>query len=254
MNALNELANSDDLMSSEKERIRKMSKSMRVYINSDFDKRIFNTPGELFPESDITQLDVGVFGSDGYESKLVVAFASLVNDINRIAEKNQFSARPIFLLIDEAHLFTKHPLIISWILKMVKMWRKWGVWVWFATPSLKDYTDAASSMFDTIEWIICLKIKKSEAAELAKLIDMTDEQKKLIASINGAKGQYKEGVVISDQLSTLFRSVSMPLALALAMTEQSEKAIRQKIMQEKSCSEMEAAYRIADDILQARTL
>jgi hypothetical protein len=39
----------------------------------------------------------------------------------------------------------------------------------------------------------------------------------------------------------------MPLALALAMTEQSEKAIRQKIMQEKSCSEMEAAYRIADD-------
>jgi glutaminase len=31
-----------------------------------------------------------------------------------------------------------------------------------------------------------------------------------------------------------FRSVSMPLALALAMTEQSEKAIRQKIMQEKS--------------------
>jgi hypothetical protein len=35
-----------------------------------------------------------------------------------------------------------------------------------------------------------------------------------------------QSVVISDQLSTLFRSVSMPLALALAMTEQSEKAIR----------------------------
>jgi type IV secretory pathway VirB4 component len=207
----------------------------KIYINSDFDKRIFNTPGKLFPESDITQLDVGVFGSDGYESKLVVAFASLVNDINRIAEKNQFSGRPIFLLIDEAHLFTKHPLIISWILKMVKMWRKWGVWVWFATPSLKDYTDAASSMFDTIEWIICLKIKKSEAAELAKLINMTDEQKELIASINGAR-QYKEGVVISDQLSTLFRSVSMPLALALAMTEQSEKAIRQEIMQKNTQS------------------
>ncbi len=253
INALNELADSDDLTNSEKERIRKMAKSMRVYINSDFDKRIFNTSGELFPESDITQLDVGVFGSDGYESKLVVAFASLVNDINRIAEKNQFSGRPIFLLIDEAHLFTKHPLIISWILKMVKMWRKWGVWVWFATPSLKDYTEAASSMFDTIEWIICLKIKKSEAEELAKLVDMTDEQKKLIASISGAKGQYKEGVVISDQLSTLFRSVSMPLALALAMTEQSEKATRQKIMEKNNCNEMEAAYMIADEILQTRT-
>jgi hypothetical protein len=99
VNALNELADSNDLMGSEKERIRKMSKSMRVYINSDFDKRIFNTPGKLFPESDITQLDVGVFGSDGGESKLVVAFASLVNDINRIAEKNQFSGRPIFFFL-----------------------------------------------------------------------------------------------------------------------------------------------------------
>jgi hypothetical protein len=47
VNALNELADSNDLMGSEKERIRKMSKSMRVYINSDFDKRIFNTPGKL---------------------------------------------------------------------------------------------------------------------------------------------------------------------------------------------------------------
>jgi conjugative transfer ATPase len=253
INALYELAKSENLLDNEKERIRKMAKSMRVYITSEFDKRIFNTPGQLFPESDITQLDVGIFGSDGYESKLVVAFASLINDINRIAEQNEFSDRPIFLLIDEAHLFTKHPLIISWILKMVKMWRKWGVWVWFATPSLKDYTDAASSMFDTIEWIICLKVKKSEAQALAELIDITDEQKELIASIGSSKGQYKEGVVISDQLSTLFRSVSMPLALSLAMTEQSEKAVRQKIMQSNNCNEMQAAYQIADDILHSRT-
>lgn len=252
INALNQLANDNDLLDNEKQRIRKMAKSMRVYINSAFDKRIFNASGHLFPESDITQLDVGIFGSDGYESKLVVAFASLINDINRLAEQNQFSGRPIFLLIDEAHLFTKHPLIISWILKMVKMWRKWGVWVWFATPSLADYTDAASSMFDTIEWIICLKIKKSEALRLAKLIDITKEQKALIASIGSSKGQYKEGVVISDQLSTLFRSVSMPLALSLAMTEQDEKAMRQTIMQEHHCNEMQAAYRVADEILRAR--
>ena len=255
INALSELANNNSKLSDiEKERIRNMAKSMRVYINSEFDKSIFNTSGELFPESDITQLDVGIFGSDGYESKLVVAFASLVNDINRIAEKNQFSGRPIFLLIDEAHLFTKNPLIISWILKMVKMWRKWGVWVWFATPSLDDYAGAASSMFDTIEWIICLKIKKSEATKLAKLIDLSDEQKALIASVGGAKGQYKEGVVISDNISALFRSVSMPLALALAMTEQDEKAIRQKIMKRDNCSEMQAAYSIADDILKTRNM
>lgn len=45
----------------------------------------------------------------------------------------------------------------------------------------------------------------------------------------------------------------MPLALSLAMTEQSEKATRQKIMREHNCNEMEAAYMIADEILKTRT-
>jgi hypothetical protein len=40
----------------------------------------------------------------------------------------------------------------------------------------------------------------------------------------------------------------------MTMTEQSEKAIRQEIMQKNDCNEMEAAYMIADDILQTRTL
>jgi hypothetical protein len=74
----------------------------------------------------------------------------------------------------------------------------------------------------------------------------------LIASISASKGQYKEGVVISDQLSTLFRSVSMPLALSLAMTEQDEKAMRQAIMQKHHCNEMQAAYLVANEILRAR--
>jgi hypothetical protein len=41
----------------------------------------------------------------------------------------------------------------------------------------------------------------------------------------------------------------MPLALSLAMTEQDEKAMRQTIMQEHHCNEMQAAYRVADEIL-----
>jgi hypothetical protein len=44
----------------------------------------------------------------------------------------------------------------------------------------------------------------------------------------------------------------MPLALSLAMTEQDEKAMRQTIMQKHNCNEMQAAYLVADEILQAR--
>jgi hypothetical protein len=46
----------------------------------------------------------------------------------------------------------------------------------------------------------------------------------------------------------LFRSVPPPLSLALAMTEKHEKAERGKIMRERGCSELEAAYAVAERI------
>jgi len=54
--------------------------------------------------------------------------------------------------------------------------------------------------------------------------------------------------VLSDKLEALFRSVPPPLSLALAMTEKHEKAERAEIMRERGCSELEAAYGVAERI------
>jgi hypothetical protein len=47
----------------------------------------------------------------------------------------------------------------------------------------------------------------------------------------------------------LFRNVPPRLALALAMTEQAEKAERQRIMKQLGCSEVEAAMHIAEQMI-----
>lgn len=52
------MSHAKDLFDTEKSRIRNMCKAMKVFINTDFANSIFNTEGELFPERDITQLDV----------------------------------------------------------------------------------------------------------------------------------------------------------------------------------------------------
>jgi hypothetical protein len=55
-------------------------------------------------------------------------------------------------------------------------------------------------------------------------------------------------VVLSDKLEALFRRVPAPFSLALAMTEKHEKAERAEVMRERECSELEAAYVVAERI------
>ncbi len=61
-------------------------------------------------------------------------------------------------------------------------------------------------------------------------------------------GKYTEGVILADKLQALFRNVPPPLALALAMTEKHEKNQRAAIMAEYHCSELEAAFKVAEMI------
>ncbi|MNW15649.1 hypothetical protein D3C71_2142260 [compost metagenome] len=58
--------------------------------------------------------------------------------------------------------------------------------------------------------------------------------------------------MLSKKLETLFRAVPPSLYLALAMTEPEEKAERWTLMQENGCSELEAAFQVAERIDQAR--
>ncbi|MDE0249457.1 MAG: hypothetical protein OXK72_00405, partial [Gammaproteobacteria bacterium] len=70
-------------------------------------------------------------------------------------------------------------------------------------------------------------------------------QRNLLLSARKEPGKYVEGVVLSDQMEALFRSVPPPLTLALAMTEKHEKAERAAIMRERGCTELEAVHEMA---------
>ena len=59
-------------------------------------------------------------------------------------------------------------------------------------------------------------------------------------------------MVLSKNLETLFRVVPPSLYLALAMTEPEEKAERWMLMQAHNCSELEAAFSMAERIDKTR--
>jgi conjugative transfer ATPase len=211
----------------------------------------FNRPGTRWPEADVTLLEMGILAREGYEDQLTVAYISMMSHINDLVERHQHDARPTLVVTDEGHIITTNPLLARYVVKITKMWRKLGAWFWIATQNLEDFPDASRKMLNMMEWWLCLVMPKEEVEQIARFKELSDVQRSLLLSARKEPGKYVEGVVLSDNLEALFRSVPPPLSLALAMTEKHEKAERAAIMRERGCSELEAVYVIAERMVES---
>jgi len=236
---------SPDYADKRRERAQDMADAMALYCSGTAG-HFFNRVGKAWPEADVTILEMGILANEGYEDQLALGFMGLMNQINGVVEREQYDSRPTFVLGDEAHLITTNPLLAIFLVKIVKMWRKLGAWLWLATQNLEDFPDAAKKLLNMFEWWIAMVCPKEEIEQISRFKDLSDEQKGMLRAARKEPGKYTEGVVLSDNLQCLFRNVPPSLALALAMTEKHEKQQRSQIMQEQHCSELEAVFAVAD--------
>ncbi|MAZ86148.1 MAG: conjugative transfer ATPase [Cellvibrionaceae bacterium] len=245
VNALNKLAADESSTPKRQERARDMADAMALYCSGTAG-HFFNRVGKAWPEADVTIMEMGLLANEGYEDQLALGFMGLMNQINGVVEREQYDHRPTFVLGDEAHLITTNPLLAIFLVKIVKMWRKLGAWLWLATQNLEDFPDAAKKLLSMFEWWIAMVCPKEEIEQISRFKDLTEEQKGMLRAARKEPGNYTEGVVLSDNLQCLFRNVPPPLALALAMTEKHEKQQRAEIMKSRHCSELEAVFAVAD--------
>lgn len=232
-------------------RVLEMAEAMDLFCQG-LDGELFNRPGTPWPEADITIVDLATFAREGYNAQLSIAYLSLLNTVNNIAERDQFLGRPIINVTDEGHIITKNPLLAPYVVKITKMWRKLGAWFWLATQNLDDLPKAAEPMLNMIEWWICLSMPPDEVEKIARFRELSPAQKTLMMSARKEAGKYCEGVVLSKSMEALFRAVPPSLYLAMAMTEPEEKAARFNLMQECGISELDAAIRVAENIDRSR--
>ncbi|TFA85146.1 conjugative transfer ATPase [Pseudomonas sp. LAIL14HWK12:I2] len=232
-------------------RVLEMAEAMDLFCQG-LDGELFNRTGTPWPEADITIVDLATFAREGYNAQLSIAYLSLLNTVNNIAERDQFLGRPIINVTDEGHIITKNPLLAPYVVKITKMWRKLGAWFWLATQNLDDLPKAAEPMLNMIEWWICLSMPPDEVEKIARFRELNPAQKALMMSARKESGKYCEGVVLSKSMEALFRAVPPSLYLAMAMTEPEEKAARFKLMQEFGINELDAAMRMAENIDLAR--
>ena len=249
--AFHAMAADPELVPEAGQRLREMGDAMGLFCDG-FAGEMFNRDGAVWPEADVTLVDLAYFAREGYEAHLAIAVVSLLNVVNNLAERDQRSDREIVVAIDEAHIVTTHPLLCPYLVKIVKMWRKLGAWLWLATQNLEDFPGAAKRLLNMIEWWICLVMPKEEVQEMQRFRDVSDAQRELLLSATKADLQYTEGVVMSRRFETLFRVVPPSPVLAMVQTERHEKARRARIQEERGCTEVEAAWHVAAEIDEAR--
>jgi conjugative transfer ATPase len=250
-NALRERSSDTALPESRRARLLEMADAMDMLCQG-LDGEMFNRPGTPWPEADITIVDLATFAREGYNAQLSIAYISLINTVNNIAERDQFLGRPIINVTDEGHIITKNPLLAPYVVKITKMWRKLGAWFWLATQNLDDLPSAAEPMLSMIEWWICLSMPPDEVEKVARFRELNAAQKALMLSARKEAGKFSEGVILSKSMEVLFRAVPPSLYLAMAMTEPEEKAERYELMQQHNVSELEAAFMVAEKIDRAR--
>ena len=227
--------------------------SARYFLDGPRDA-LFNQPGTLWPEVDVTIVDLGKIATqEDYKDMLALSFIGLMNTIQSDAEKRRGSGRQSITLIDEGHVTTTNPMLADYLTKGSKMWRKWGLWLWLATQNLADYPDESEKMLNMMEFWLCLRMPKKEIDEISRFKALTDEDKSLLLQARKEARKYAEGVMLSENDPALLRIVPPALALALAQTEEEEVAVRHSILEELGLdNELDAVYEIERRIIEAR--
>ncbi len=251
--AFYQLSRDDSLPPARRERAYDMGDAIGLFCQpGSFDAELFNREGETWPDADITLVDLATLAREGYEAQLSIAYISLINHINSLGEKHQYSGRPIVNVTDEAHIITVNAMLARFLAKGGKMWRKLGIWLWLATQNMKDFPNDAQKLLSMLEWWELLYLEKDEVTQVSRFKQLTPEQTNLLLSTRKENRKYTEGVVLASKMEALFRVVPPSLYLALAMTEPEEKAERAALMQQFGISELDAAIKVAEKIDKAR--
>ncbi len=241
-----EKASEEASIESDKKRLMEMARAMASFAKSPMKSRFFNRPSEPLKDVDLTTVDLGFLQEKQNSAMLSLVAISLLSKILAVAEANQASHRPTILILDEAHILFKNPLVAAFVILMSKVARKIGLWLIPCTQNVEDFSTVESKkVLSMMETWLCLAVDKKEIEHMRQFKSLSDEEIALLKDIKKYPGLYSEGVLLGARYKGLFRHVPPRLALALAMTEQTEKAERKALMQENNVDELGAAELMA---------
>jgi len=207
-----------EMVPKKKERLQDMADRLKSYVINNSKSRFFNVPTEPLDDFDIFHIDISAIKDD--KGKLALVMVSLLPRILALAERTQNDDRPIFLIIDEAHIQFEIDVIVSCALLIAKVARKLGLWLIPVTQNVADMRSAkATKILSLMETWIVLGLDENELKDIKQFKHLTPQQEALIRDIDSQKGLYAEAVLLGSRYQGLFRVIPPRYLLALLMNE-----------------------------------
>lgn len=232
-----------------KERLQDMADRLKSYVINSAKSRFFNVPTDPLDDFDIFHVDISAIKDD--KGKLALVMVSLLPRILALAEQTQNESRPLFLVIDEAHIQFEIDVIVTCALLIAKVARKLGLWLIPITQNITDMSSAkATKILSLMETWIVLGLDENELTNIKRFKALTPQQESLIRDIDSQKGLYSEAVLLGSRYQGLFRVIPPRYLLALLMNEKNEKAERSQL--EKDYDVLKAAEIMAKKLEQPK--
>ena len=130
----------------------------------------------------------------GEQLRAIGMLVILDNILNQITA-NRKKGRQTFIFIDEIYLLFMHEYSAQFLFKLWKRVRKYGAFCTGITQNVEDLLQShtARAMLSNSEFIVMLNQAATDQIELAKLLNISDQQLSFIKNVDAGHGLIKVG-------------------------------------------------------------
>ena len=160
---------------------------------------------------------------------------------------NKKRGRKQLLMVDETWTLARFEAGVTFLLNLSKRSRHMGLVCAFATQQMSDFfaNPDAAQLFKNVENFILFKQSDADLANLQKNLDLNDQEKSLISSLDQVKGEYSDAFVKMGKLgSNIVKIRPNPPLNWIATTNKTDAPIKARVLKEENYNYEKAIERL----------
>jgi conjugal transfer ATP-binding protein TraC len=209
--------------------------SLEPFVGSGPYAGFFDGPGQVTFDNPFTVFELGEIALRKDIASVILL--ALLSNIGEFCGAEVRLALRKYLVIDEAWTLLKSPMTARFIENALRTYRKFNTAAVMVTQQVEDFEGPAAKAIraNAPNRVFLLQTSETILA-MEKLLDLSAEDKKAIASVTTAKGKFSEMFIQTPSARGVARLVADPYFYWLATSKADDNAILAKVAAEKKAA------------------
>jgi type IV secretory pathway VirB4 component len=163
-------------------------------------------------------------------------------------KQNKKLGKKQLLMVDETWTLARFPAGVTFLLNLSKRSRHMGLVCAFATQQMSDFfgNPDAAQLFKNVENFILFKQSDTDLDNWQKNLDLNDQERNLIGSLEQVKGEYSDAFVKFGKTSNLVKVRPNPPLNWIATTNKTDAPIKARVLKEENYNYEKAIERLVE--------